>query len=238
MADPIRRWWLTAALLPVVLLQAACGDSMEPSTDAGKSALIIVDMQYDFSPGGSLPTAGGDEIVPLINSLQDRFDLVVATQDWHPQGHDSFASSHPGRKSGEVIDLDGQQQVLWPDHAVQETHGAELVAELDRQRIVRVFQKGTNPAVDSYSGFYDNGQRGDTGLNDYLRSEGITEVYVVGLALDYCVKYTALDAARVGYSTTVIVDASRAVNLKPKDGDEAVTQLRAAGVRVLRSAQL
>lgn len=218
-----------------MLLLAACGSPVEPPADAGKRALVIVDMQYDFLPGGSLPTTGGDAIVGLINRLQDAFDLVVATQDWHPADHGSFASMHPGKSPGEVIDLNGLEQVLWPDHAVQNSSGAELVDELDQASIARVFRKGTNPDVDSYSGFFDNGQRGDTGLNDYLKAQGVTEVFVVGLALDYCVKYTALDAARMGYDTTLIVDASRAVNLVPTDGEAAVQAMKAAGVRVAES---
>lgn len=218
-----------------MLLLAACGSPVEPPADAGKRALVIVDMQYDFLPGGSLPTNGGDAIVGLINRLQDAFDLVVATQDWHPADHGSFASMHPGKSPGEVIDLNGLEQVLWPDHAVQNSSGAKLVDELDQASIARVFRKGTNPDVDSYSGFFDNGQRGDTGLNDYLKAQGVTEVFVVGLALDYCVKYTALDAARIGYDTTLIVDASRAVNLVPTDGEAAVQAMKAAGVRVAES---
>lgn len=219
------------------MLVSCAGPSEEPA-NGGRRALIVVDMQYDFMPGGSLPTREGDQIVSLINRLQKSFDLVVATQDWHPDGHGSFASAHSGKIPGQVIDLNGLSQVLWPDHAVQGSHGAELVGELNQDDIARVFRKGTNPAVDSYSGFFDNGQRGDTGLNGYLRSESISEVYVVGLALDYCVKYTALDAARVGYDTTLIVDASRAVNLVPSDGDGAVQAMKAAGVRVIQASSL
>ena len=221
--------------LLLAMTLVACTRSPEDAPDAGKSALIIVDMQYDFMPGGSLPTSGGDELTGLINRLQPGFDLVVATQDWHPQNHGSFASNQPGHQPGDVIEFNGLEQVLWPDHGVQGTHGAKIAADLDQDRIARVFQKGTNPDVDSYSGFFDNGQRGDTGLNDYLWSEGVTDVYVVGLALDYCVKYTALDARRMGFDTTLIVDASRPVNLKPTDGAEAVETMKAAGVRVMEA---
>jgi nicotinamidase/pyrazinamidase len=227
-----------ATLLAGPLLLAACGDNLDSPATSAHSALIIVDMQYDFLPGGSLPTSGGDEIIDTINALQPHFDLVVATQDWHPPDHGSFASAHPGHDIGDVIDLHGLPQILWPDHAVQESPGAELVAELDQSRIARVFRKGTNPAVDSYSGFFDNGQRGDTGLQAYLEGEGVTEVFVVGLALDYCVKYTALDARRIGLQTTVITDASRAVNFEPEDGPEAVKEMEAAGIRILQSAQV
>ena len=219
-------------LVGVLILTSCTGPHDDPQ-EASRRALIIVDMQYDFLPGGNLPTAEGDQIVDVINQLQNDFDLVVATQDWHPVGHGSFASSHPGRSPGEVVDLNGLDQVLWPDHAIQGSHGADFVAELDQDKIVRVFQKGVNPEVDSYSGFFDNGQSGDTGLNDFLRSQGVTEVYVVGLALDYCVKYTALDARRMGFDTTLIVDASRAVNLRSGDGTDAVKMMKTDGIKVV-----
>jgi len=228
-----RHLWLVAAVT-----LAACNAPEDTGQPTGKSALIIVDMQYDFMPGGALATRGGDELPDLINRLQDGFDLIVATQDWHPPGHGSFASSHPGHEPGEVIELNGLEQILWPDHAVQGTHGAELVADLDQDRIAHIVQKGTDPGVDSYSGFYDNGHRVDTGLDAYLKSQGITQVYVVGLALDYCVKYTALDAERAGYDTTLIADASRAVNLQPGDGDAAIGQMKSAGIHVVESGSL
>ncbi len=220
------------------LLLMSCSETSLSSEQSGKSALIIIDMQYDFSPGGALATTGGDEIVEVINALQPVFDLVVATQDWHPADHGSFASNHDGKKPYEVIDLNGVQQVLWPNHAVQGSHGAQLVKQLEQDEIARVFQKGKNPAVDSYSGFFDNARLGNTGLDAYLRKEGVTEVFVVGLALDYCVKYTSLDAADLGYRTTLIVDATRAVNLQPTDGDEAISAMKSAGVRVLTSDQV
>ena len=223
--------WLCGALLLV-----ACTASVDQSQQTGLRALIIVDMQNDFLPGGALAVAGGDQILGLINRLQGDFDLVVATQDWHPRGHGSFASSHAGRSPGEVIELEGLEQVLWPDHAVQGTEGAAFSTVLDQSKIARVFQKGSNPQVDSYSGFFDNGQRGDTGLNDYLRSEGVTDVYVVGLALDYCVKFTALDAQRLGFNTTLISDASRAVNLAPTDGADAIATMADAGIRIATSS--
>ena len=216
----------------------SCTEPTDAPQETGKRALIIVDMQYDFLPGGALETTGGDKILKPINDLQSEFELVVATQDWHPKGHGSFASSHPGRGAGEVIDLNGLEQVLWPDHAIQDSDGAKLSADLDQSRIARVFQKGMNPEVDSYSGFFDNGHRGDTGLDAYLKGEGVTQVYVVGLALDYCVKYTALDAKQAGYETTLIVDASRAVNLKPEDGEGAIEMMNAAGINIINSSSL
>ncbi|GAB3274251.1 bifunctional nicotinamidase/pyrazinamidase [Parahaliea aestuarii] len=227
---------LVTGLLACLFLLAACSGT-DPGPDReGRSALIIVDVQYDFLPGGALATSGGDEIIGLINALQAQFDLVVATQDWHPPGHGSFASAHPGHRVGEVIELNGLRQVLWPDHAVQHSRGAQLAAALDQQRIERVFRKGLNPGVDSYSGFFDNDRRGDTGMRDYLISRGVTDVVVVGLALDYCVKYTALDARRIGLGATVLVDATRAVNLNPGDAGKTLDELRAAGVVVSDSA--
>ncbi|WP_116367566.1 bifunctional nicotinamidase/pyrazinamidase [Parahaliea mediterranea] len=223
-------------LLACVSLLSACSTVDTTPGSEQRSALIIVDVQYDFLPGGALATAGGDAVIGIINALQPQFDLVVATQDWHPPGHGSFASSHPGHRVGEVIELQGLRQVLWPDHAVQHSHGAQLAAGLDRQPIARVFRKGQNPNVDSYSGFFDNGQRGDTGLQAYLAARGITRVVVVGLALDYCVKYTALDARRIGLHATVLTDATRAVNLAPGDAEQTLRELRQAGVSIGRSA--
>ena len=221
-----------------VVFLLSCTESLDAPQETSKRALIIVDMQYDFLPGGALETKGGDEILKPINDLQEQFDLIVATQDWHPKGHGSFASSHPGRSTGDIIDLNGLDQVLWPDHAIQESDGAKLSAELDQEKIARVFRKGINPEVDSYSGFFDNGHRGDTGLDTYLKEEGVTQVYVVGLALDYCVKYTALDARKIGYETTLIVDASRAVNLYPEDGANAIGMMKDAGVKMVNYRSL
>src|SRR5581483_2795720 len=143
-----------------------------------KKALIIVDVQYDFIPGGALPVPDGDKVVAVINRLQPTFDLVIATQDWHPKNHGSFASNHPGKKPGQIIDLNGLTQILWPDHCVQGTHGAEFVKELDTTRIARVFRTGTDPEVDSYSGMFDNGHRKDTGLGDYLKDNQVDDVYI------------------------------------------------------------
>ena len=175
-------------------------------------ALLLIDVQPDFMPGGRLPVAGGDEILPLLNQLQPRFDLVVATQDWHPAGHQSFASSHPGRTVFDQIDLHGLPQVLWPDHCVQGTPGAALHPALHPNRIEAIFRKGTNPEIDSYSAFFDNGHRKSTGLADYLRGRGITTVHVAGLAADYCVYFSALDALREGFTTFLIEDATRAID--------------------------
>ncbi len=197
------------------------------------NALIIVDIQNDFLPGGALAVPHGDEIIPIVNRLQDKFDLVVATQDWHPARHGSFASSHPGKKPGEVIMLNGQEQILWPDHCVQGTHGAEFAGGLDTSRIARIIRKGTDSGIDSYSGFFDNGRKKDTGLDEYLKRKEVDTVYIAGLATDYCVKYTALDAVALGYRTFVIADATRAVNLHPRDFDRALEEMKAAGVKIV-----
>jgi nicotinamidase/pyrazinamidase len=198
-------------------------------------ALIVVDVQNDFCPGGALAVRHGDQVVPVINDLQSRFELVVATQDWHPVDHKSFASNHEGKQPGHLIELDGLPQVLWPDHCVQNTPGAEFVEALSHSSIKRIFQKGTDPEVDSYSGFFDNGHRHSTGLGDYLREQGVTDVYVVGLATDYCVKFTALDAQDLGFKTFVVEDACRGVELQEGDVRRALDDVRAAGVTVLSS---
>jgi nicotinamidase/pyrazinamidase len=212
------------------------------------SALVLVDLQYDFMPGGALGVPHGDEVIPVINRLaapefagRNRvraFDLVLATQDWHPADHGSFASQHPGRKPGDVIVLGGLPQVLWPDHCVQNTPGAALVAELDQRRIARIFRKGTDPTIDSYSTFFDNGHRQATGLGDYLREQGVSDVYLAGLATDYCVRYSALDARGLGFRTHVIRDACRGVNLRPDDTAKALEEMRVAGVEITQSADL
>ena len=203
-----------------------------------KRALILVDIQNDFIPGGALAVAEGDKVVPIANRLQTAFDLVLATQDWHPANHGSFASQHPGMKPGDVIDLNGIAQVLWPDHCVQGSKGAEFHPHLDVRRIAKVFQKGVDPQIDSYSGFFDNGHRRGTGLAEYLRSRSVTDVYIAGLATDYCVKFTSLDARTLGLNTFVIEDACRGVNLQPGDSATALDQMRAAGVNVVASDDL
>jgi nicotinamidase/pyrazinamidase len=200
-----------------------------------RNALVLVDIQYDFLPGGALAVPDGDAIIPTVNQLQHRFDLVVATQDWHPEDHASFAANHSGRRVGELIVLDGLEQRLWPVHCVQNSPGAELAAELNASQISRVFRKGTDPYIDSYSGFFDNGHRRATGLGDYLHEHGVAQVYIVGLASDYCVKFTALDALQLGFATYVIEDACRGVNLAPNDVALALNELRQAGVHVIRS---
>ena len=171
-------------------------------------ALIIVDVQNDFLPGGTLAVENGGSIISVINNLQEKFDLVVATQDWHPADHKSFASSHPGKKVFDQIDLNGMRQVLWPDHCVQETEGAEFSSQLDTKRIETIFRKGMDKNIDSYSGFFDNGKKKATGMGAYLQGRGVTSIYVCGLAADYCVYFTALDGLEMGFESTIISDAT------------------------------
>src|SRR5699024_6526229 len=160
-----------------------------------------------------------DETVEPANRVQAAFRHIVATQDWHPRGHGSLVSNHPGRKPYEVVKLGGLDQILWPDHCVQGTHGAEFVPVLDTTRIDRVFRKGTDPEIDSYSGFFDNARRKSTGLADYLREQGVGRIYIAGLAEDFCVLYTTLDARRLGFDTFLIHDATRGVDVNPGDID-------------------
>jgi nicotinamidase/pyrazinamidase len=201
-------------------------------------ALIVVDIQNDFLPGGALAVEKGDEVIPIINSLMTRFDLVVATQDWHPLNHGSFAANHPGRRPGDQITLGGLPQVLWPIHCVQGTRGAELSPLLIKEPIRAIFHKGTDPEIDSYSAIFDNAKRRSTGLSEFLTKQGVKEIFIAGLALDYCVRFTALDALSLGFTTSVIRDGSRAVNLDPKDGDRAVAEIQAAGASVVMSTDV
>jgi nicotinamidase-related amidase/8-oxo-dGTP pyrophosphatase MutT (NUDIX family) len=202
------------------------------------NALILADLQNDFCPGGALAVPQGDQMIVAANRLQPLFDLVVATQDWHPASHGSFAASHPGKKPGDTIELAGLRQILWPVHCVQGTQGADFHAGLDQSRIARIFRKGDDPILDSYSGFFDNGHHKSTGMDEYLRERGVTGVYVCGLATDYCVKWTALDAVDLGFKTYLIEDACRGVNANAGDVQRAIQQMQAKGVIVIRSDQL
>ena len=201
-------------------------------------ALIIVDLQNDFLPGGALAVPRGDEVIPLANELQRRFDLVVATQDWHPPNHGSFAANHPGKKPGDRVMLDGIEQILWPVHCVQETHGAEFAASFDTSRIAHVFHKGTDPRIDSYSTFFDNAHRRETGLADYLKERSIRNIYLMGHALDYCVKYSTLDARQLGFNAHVILDGCRGIDLEPGDVDRALNEMKRIGAILLQSREL
>ena len=201
-------------------------------------ALILVDIQNDFLPGGALAVPEGDLVIPVANRLQAVFPLVVATQDWHPENHGSFAANHPGKKVFEQIVLNGLPQTLWPVHCVQGTSGAELASGLKRERIAKTFPKGTDAGIDSYSGLFDNGHRKSTRLGEWLKEKAVTEVFVCGLATDYCVKFTALDAAQFGFKTHFIEDASRGVNLQPNDVKDAIAEMNRAGVATVQSADL
>ena len=195
--------------------------------------LILVDLQNDFLPGGALAVPGGDQVIAVANRLIPQFRHIIATQDFHPPDHGSFAASHPGGRIGQVIELSGLPQVLWPVHCVQGTPGAALAADLRLPADARVFQKGADPAIDSYSGFFDNGRRRSTGLHEYLRSLGVESIAVMGLATDYCVKFTALDARALGLEVSLLLEGCRGVNLAPGDVDGAIEQMRRAGVRIV-----
>ncbi len=201
-------------------------------------ALILVDIQNDFLPGGALAVPCGDEVVQVANRLMPFYPLVVATQDWHPADHSSFASKHPGRSIGEAAEVAGIDQILWPDHCVQGTVGADFAPNLNTADIDHVVPKGTHRMIDSYSGFFDNEHRHATGLGDYLMQRGVTEVDVMGLATDYCVKFTALDAVQLGFKVRLIVDGVRGVELSQGDCDRAMDQMQAAGVLLTHSGSI
>ncbi len=198
-------------------------------------ALLVIDLQNDFLPGGALPVANGDQVIPVINSIQNRFDIVLATQDWHPPDHGSFAANHRDRTPGEVIELNGISQVLWPVHCVQDTFGANFSAALHTQKIAKIFRKGTDPKIDSYSGFFDNGKKRATGLADYLRENDVDTIFLCGLATDYCVRFSAIDSVEAGFKTILIEDACRGVELTPGDSAQAIEAMRGAGVSIILS---
>ena len=192
-------------------------------------ALIVIDVQSDFCPGGALAVPGGDAIVPGINALMTDFDAVILTQDWHPAGHSSFASSHPDRQPYELTQMPYGPQVLWPDHCIQGSTGALFHPNLTTDRADLVIRKGMNPAIDSYSAFFENDHKTPTGLEGYLRTRGLTDLTMVGLATDFCVNFSAVDAARLGFTVTVLTDLCRAIDL---DGSlkAAMDGMRDAGV--------
>jgi nicotinamidase/pyrazinamidase len=195
------------------------------------AALLIVDVQNDFLPWGALPVPEGDQVVPIIRSLHDKFNLVVACQDWHPPDHGSFAANHPGKAVGDTILLNGLPQTLWPVHCVAGTWGAELAQGIDGSCIQQIFRKGTDPKVDSYGAFYDNQRLHSTALADFLRSRNVQELYVAGLATDYCVRFSALDAISEGFATIVLAEASRGIELRSGDIDRALAAIVQAGGR-------
>lgn len=197
-----------------------------------KTALILIDLQNDFMPDGALPVPNGNEVIPIANFIQTNFDLIIATKDWHPLNHGSFATNHKNQKPGDIIELAGLKQILWPIHCVQNTIGAEFVTSLDTTHITKIFHKGTDPAIDSYSAFFDNAHRRDTGLGQYLQEKGVKEIYLMGVATDYCVKYSVLDACELGFNVNVIEDGCRGINLHPDDSKQAFAEMRAAGAKI------
>ena len=195
-------------------------------------ALILVDIQNDFVPGGALPVPRGNEIIPLANELQHNFDLVVATQDWHPQKHKSFASSHAGKNPFEKIMLHGLEQILWPDHCVQGSSGAQIHPQLNTNKVEAVFRKGMDPEIDSYSAFYDNGYKKSTGLAGYLRERKVQKVFVCGLAADFCVYFTAKDALNENFKSYIIEDATRAID--PAGFDKVKKEIFSSGGQIIK----
>ncbi len=195
-------------------------------------ALVLVDLQNDFLPGGALAVPEGDKVIPVANQLISTFDLVVATEDWHPTNHVSFAVNHPDRRVYESVQVDGLAQTLWPVHCVQLTGGACLAPGLHTAGITRIFPKGIDPSVDSYSGFFDNGRRHQTGLGAWLRERGVTDLTMCGLATDYCVRATALDAVAEGFRVHLITKGCRGVNVAPGDVTRAIEEMRQAGVLI------
>ena len=202
-----------------------------------KRVLVIVDVQNDFCLGGALEVPNGNKIIPVINSLvkSNKFDLITATQDWHPREHKSFASNHKNKKVYDIINLKGINQVLWPDHCVQRNKGSRFHNDLNLEKKIKIFKKGSNPEIDSYSGFYDNDHKSSTGLTEYLNKHKITDVYITGLATDYCVKFTALDSVKEGFKTYVIKDAVRGVNVNKNDSRIAFDEMRRNKVNLVFS---
>jgi nicotinamidase/pyrazinamidase len=185
----------------------------EGPSNTKKNALIVIDIQYDFLPGGSLAVPNGDDIIPIINELQRKFDLIVITQDWHPANHKSFALSHKNKKPYDIIKLNGNDQVLWPVHCVQDSEGAAISSDLDTQKASLIIRKGMNPEIDSYSSFFDNEKMNSTGLAGYLIEKGVNKVSICGLAADFCVYYTAMDALDLGFEAEIIIDATKAIHV-------------------------
>ena len=207
------------------------------ASPGAREALIVVDVQNDFCPGGALAVPRGDDVVPVINRLSPRFPLVVLTQDWHPRGHVSFASSHPGRRAFERIQVAYGEQVLWPDHCVPGTRGAEFHPALDARPASLIVRKGSDPSVDSYSAFFENDHRTSTGLAGYLRERGCSRLVVTGLATDFCIQYTALDARQLGFEVSVVHEGVRGIDL---EGSVAAAwdRMAAAGVRCIHETDV
>lgn len=203
-------------------------------------ALLLIDLQNDFMPSGALPVSAGDQVVPIANRLLSGLGaaLKVASQDWHPADHGSFASQHPGKSPGDLGELGGLPQVLWPDHCVQGSYGALLHSQLEARGIQRLFFKGTDVGIDSYSAFFDNGHQRATGLGAWLTERGVREVVALGLATDFCVQFSVLDALELGFKVSLVRDACRGVDLKPGDSERALAAMAERGARIVTSAEL
>lgn len=199
------------------------------------TALLLVDIQNDFLPCGALAVPEGDEILPVVNRLlEKKYNLIIASKDWHPINHSSFALTHHKQPSDRIL-LNGLEQILWPVHCVQQTPGAEFSPILNSSKIGKVFHKGTDQNIDSYSAFFDNEHRKSTGLCEFLHEKRILNIYIAGLATDYCVKYSALDAIKLGFNVFVIADACKGVNLQPNDSKEALHEMQQAGAKIVYS---
>ena len=201
------------------------------------NTLILVDLQNDFMPGGALAVPEGDQVVQVANRMIPFFDWVIATKDWHPSDHGSFASQYENQRIGEMIQLGGLDQVLWPDHCIQDSFGAQLHQRLNTDQLSHVVLKGIDREVDSYSGFFDNGRKNSTGLDQWLRERDVRLVAIMGLATDYCVKFTALDSVKVGFDTQLVIDGCRAVGLNEGDENRACQEMKEAGVQILTADQ-
>jgi len=207
-------------------------------TKLKKAVLLVIDVQNDFCPGGTLEVKDGDGVVPVINRIMGEFPKVAATQDWHPQNHVSFASNHRGMSAFDSVSINGIDQVLWPDHCVQGTEGADLHPDLDKRYFDNILRKGTAPGLDSYSAFFENDKTTSTGIEYYLKGLGIEAVYVCGLATDFCVFYSVMDSVELGFKTTLIVDAARGVDFPEGSIEKAVANMRSAGVKVVKSEEV
>jgi len=203
-----------------------------------KNALLIIDIQNDFCPGGALPVPEGDQVITVINSIVKKFYKVIATQDWHPINHVSFARNHPGNKEYEEIEVSGIKQVLWPIHCVPGTKGAEFHPDLIADNFDLILRKGNNPKIDSYSAFRENDKKTITGLNGYLKELDIKQVFICGLALDYCVFYSAMDSKEMGFDTYVILDATRGIDSPPGSIENALNSMRNSGIKIIKSTDI
>ena len=193
--------------------------------------LVIIDVQNDFLKNGSLEVPSGNEVIEPINQIMKNYELVVATKDWHPLNHVSFASNHPGKKIGDVIKVDDLDQVLWPDHCVQKSKGSDFPATLNYEKINKVFCKGINSQIDSYSGFYDNAKIRSTGLSDYLKAKNVTSIDFVGLVTEYCVKFSVLDSIDENFKTRIILKGIKGINIK--ESNKALNEMKSKGVDLL-----